>query len=225
MEVKKEVVQTADGSASIYLPEMDEQYHSRHGAIAESKHIFIEKGLLQTASRQKRIRLFEVGMGTGLNVLCSLLAARDHKLKVDYHTIEAFPISDNELQQLNYPEELGISADLFQQIHHAPTDRSIELQSGFSLTKYHRKLEEFELPASFDLIYFDAFAPEKQPEMWTEAIFEKMHKALCEGGVLTTYCVKGEVRRRLQQVGFKVEKLPGPAGGKREMCRGRRLEI
>lgn len=217
--VKRKFIQTADGSTSIYLEEMDEHYHSKHGAIVESNHIFIRNGLL-SQSNKREIAVFEVGMGTGLNVMTTLKAAAKHKLKVDYHAVEAFPIKEEELELINFSSLLEMDQELFLKIHTSPWEIENQLQSNFKLTKINLKLDELELgKEQFDVVYFDAFAPEKQEEMWTEDIFEKMFQALKPEGILVTYCVKGVIRRRLQSVGFRVEKLKGPEGGKREMCR------
>lgn len=217
--MKRQFIRTADGSSSIYLKDMDEHYHSKHGAITESEHIFVQNGLLSLPNRPL-IRVFEVGMGTGLNVLTTLKASTLNNLKVHYETIEAFPILEHELEQINYDSLLQMGNDLLIKIHSSVWGEDIEFNNGFYLKKYKQKLQEYIMEEeSFDVVYFDAFAPEKQPEMWTPDIFCKLYKGLKEGGALVTYCVKGEIRRRLQSVGFAVEKLKGPVGGKREMCR------
>lgn len=217
--MKRKFIETADGSTSIYLEEMDEHYHSKHGAIVESNHIFIRNGLL-AKSDESEIVVFEVGMGTGLNVLTTIKAAEEHKLKIDYHTVEAFPIQLEELSFINFSELLSIERGLFEKIHSTPWEKEEQLLSNFKLTKYLSKLDELEIDAQkFDVIYFDAFAPEKQEEMWTEDVFRKLFSSLKPEGILVTYCVKGVIRRRLKSVGFTVEKLKGPEGGKREMCR------
>jgi tRNA U34 5-methylaminomethyl-2-thiouridine-forming methyltransferase MnmC len=217
--VKRQFIKTADGSTSIYLEEMDEHYHSKHGAIVESNHIFIKNGLLPKSSSSK-IVVFEVGMGTGLNVMTTIKAAKEHQLTIDYHAVEAFPIKMEELSFINFPDLLSIEESLFQTIHSSPWETPVQLMANFNLSKYASKLNELKLKAAqFDVIYFDAFAPEKQEEMWTEEIFRKLFNALKPEGILVTYCVKGVIRRRLQSVGFRVEKLKGPEGGKREMCR------
>ncbi len=217
--VKRRFIQTADGSTSIYLEEINEHYHSKHGAIVESNHIFIKNGLLQK-SNLREISVFEVGMGTGLNVMTTIKAATMHNLEIDYHTVEAFPIIEEELEFINFSSLLEMEQDLFLRIHTVPWRHENELQPYFKFTKLNAKLSELEMrKESFDVVYFDAFAPEKQEEMWTEEIFQEMFKALKPGGILVTYCVKGAVKRRLQSVGFRVEKLKGPEGGKREMCR------
>ena len=210
--MKRKFIQTADGSTSIYLEEMDEHYHSKHGAIIESNHIFIRNGLL-AKSNQREIAVFEVGMGTGLNVMTTIKAAEEHGLKLDYHAVE-------ELEFINFARLLGMEQDLLMKIHAVPWGVENQIHSNFKLTKLDSKLGNLNVhKEQFDVVYFDAFAPEKQEEMWTEDIFRKMFEALKPQGVLVTYCVKGVIRRRLQSVGFRVEKLKGPEGGKREMCR------
>lgn len=221
--MEKELIITSDGSHSIYLPEMNEHYHSKHGAILESEHIFIQSGLLEVAKKKKVIEIFEVGMGTGLNVLTTLNAAALHHLKINYNAIEAFPPDWSLLAQLNYAEQLKLGADIFELIHTSEWEKEIKLSSQFSLLKHNEKMSAFNIqPNSYDLIYFDAFAPEKQNEMWTEEIFEALFHSLKTEGVLVTYCVKGEIKRRLKAIGFQIEKLAGPKGGKREMLRARK---
>lgn len=217
--MKKQLVQTADGSHSFFIPEMDEQYHSKYGSIAESQHIFIQNGLMHQAENKKKIRLFELGMGTGLNVYLTALAAVKHNLSIEMHSIEAFPITLDEAKSLNYPECLGESEAIFEQIHQLSWDELHFLNSNFSLKKVQDNMQDYSFNSTFDLIYFDAFAPEKQEEIWSEAIFKNLYEALAQQGTLVTYCVKGVIRRRLTAIGFEVEKLSGPLGGKREMLR------
>lgn len=222
--MKRQFVKTADGSSSIYLEEMDEHYHSKHGAIAESQHIFIKNGLLANKDL-KKVSVFEVGMGTGLNVLTTLQAQKNNNLHINYTAVEAFPIKQEELKFINFVQELSADNEEFNIIHTSEWNKPIQLNENFVLTKHLCKLQELSLKdESFDVIYFDAFAPEKQNEMWSEEIFQKLFESLKEGGVLVTYCVKGEIRRRLQKIGFCIEKLSGPVGGKREMCRATKPE-
>lgn len=222
--MKKQLIQTADGSHSYFIPEMDEQYHSKHGSIAESQHIFIQAGLMHQAKNKKNIRLFELGMGTGLNVYLTALAAMEHNLSIEMHSLEAYPITLDEVKPLNYPECLGQPEALFEQVHQLSWEELHALSPNFSLKKIHAKVQDFRFDSFYDLIYFDAFAPEKQEEMWDEAIFKKLYAALAPGGTLVTYCVKGIIRRRLMSIGFEVEKLQGPLGGKREMLRAAKME-
>lgn len=217
--MQKQLVKTADGSHSFYLPEMDEHYHSKHGSIAESQHIFIQSGLLYKAKETEQLKVFEVGMGTGLNVYLTALTAQKNNLEVEMHCIEAYPIKIEEAQKLNYAEILGESPSIFHQIHECSWGEFHKINNYFHLLKINDQLENFNLKESYDLIYFDAFAPEKQEELWSPEIFKKLYKALNANGILVTYCVKGIIRRRLQGIGFKIEKLKGPVGGKREMLR------
>ena len=219
--MKKELVTTSDGSHSVFLPEMDEHYHSTHGAIAESEHVYIKNGLLAAAKHKKQLQVFEVGLGTGLNVLTTYKAAIANKLEVVMHSIEAFPLEWEEVKALNFAQQLMLDKSIYKKIHKSDWNAEVELSPRLTLQKYHAKLQDYELVENkYDVIYFDAFAPEKQEEMWSEQIFEKLFKALKSNGVLVTYCVKGEVRRRLIDIGFSVEKLKGPEGGKREIMRG-----
>lgn len=218
--MEKKIVTTTDGSHSIFLPEMEEHYHSTHGAIAESEHIFIKSGLLKAAEKATKLKVFEVGLGTGLNVLSSLKASAANNLQVAMHSIEAFPLSWSEVSQLNYPHLLGIDPDFFKKIHQSDWNVFLQLSDQFSLYKEEGAIQNYQFKENtFEVIYFDAFAPEKQENMWTEEIFSKLYHSLKPTGILVSYCVKGEVRRRLQKIGFEVEKLPGPIGGKREILR------
>jgi len=209
---------TADGSDTLYSTEMDESYHSVNGAVQESLHVFIKAGL-QEVCKQK-IRILEIGFGTGLNALLTWREAQKSHLDIDYVTIEAYPVSENIIQNLNYNElETGLPADAFQQMHLTAWNTPEILQeSVFRLTKINADFTRFILTEKYDLIYFDAFAPEKQPEMWEEELFHKIFQTLNTNGILVTYCAKGEVRRRLQRSGFETERIPGPPG-KREMLR------
>lgn len=223
--MKKELVTTSDGSHSVFLPEMDEHYHSMHGAIAESEHVYIKNGLLAAAKQKKSIQVFEVGLGTGLNVLTTYKSALANQLKVIMDSIEAYPLDWEEVKSLNFRQQLDIEKSIYKQIHQSDWDAEVELSPQLTLHKYHDKLQHFDLAENcYDVIYFDAFAPEKQEEMWSEAIFKKLYTALKLGGILVTYCVKGEIRRRLHDIGLKVEKLKGPEGGKREIMRAVKSE-
>ncbi len=222
--MKRELRLTKDGSHSIYIPEMDEQYHSMHGSIVEAEKVYVEYGLaaesgIWNLESGKTILLLEMGFGTGLNALLTWKYAQDHGLKITYVTIEKYPITAEELTALNYATQLGLKQEMLQRLHEADWGKKVELDEHFSIYKMQEDLREVELAQQFDLVYFDAFAPEKQPHLWAEEVFEKLYAAMKEGGVLTTYCVKGEIRRRLQKVGFQIEKLPGPKGGKREVLR------
>jgi tRNA U34 5-methylaminomethyl-2-thiouridine-forming methyltransferase MnmC len=212
---KREVITTEDGSSTIFLPELNENYHSTHGAVRESMHVFIDAGLKQINS--DKIKIFEVGFGTGLN--CWLTFKNSEGRDILYHAIERFPIEDNLIQKLNYGQFTGVGGDLFfSQIHEFPWEKELMMSQRFMLKKIKGDLISFETPQTYNLIYFDAFAPEVQPELWSAEVFRKMYDMLEPGGILVTYCAKGEVRRTMQACGFAVERLPGPPG-KREMLR------
>lgn len=198
------------------MPEWNEQYHSKHGAIQEAYHVFIKNGL-ETHSA-KELSILEIGFGTGLNCFITLLEGAEKNLKIDYTGVEAYPIKEDEILQLNYVSELNTRnlAHKFEEMHLYPWDEKQNVNDNFSLTKRKQYISDIDDLNTFDLIYFDAFGVRVQPELWTEDIFKKMHNSLKEGGVLVTYAAAGSVRRALQAVGFKVSRLPGPPG-KREM--------
>lgn len=279
---------TEDGSHTLYVPELNEHYHSTHGAIQESMHIYIGEGLLYTLQRSDRnilpfrataepvqnelqfghdtqqqispqqplqqsakgINILEIGFGTGLNALLTLMETGKKGVDVFYQSIERYPVSGEAVQKLNYPsllnrfESIAEKANasnqhnyndaelknnslekLFFQLHTSSWDKAVVITPRFTLLKQQI---DFSQPADFvsnrcfDLIYFDAFAPEKQPEMWTEEIFDRLYSFCNRDAILTTYCAKGVVRRMLQRAGFRVERLPGPPG-KREILRATKL--
>lgn len=220
--MEKEIIQTADGSHSIYIKELDEHYHSIHGAIQESKHVFINAGLNFGINEQKKksVNIFEVGFGTGLNAFLTLLQAEQNNIPIQYTSIEFYPLNAEFYEKLNYTESLSEKGmqDLFLKLHQAEWEKEIEISHAFTLHKLHESIQEYSTPEKFDVIYFDAFGPRAQSEMWTKQIFEKMFSILATDGILVTYCAKGEVKRILKSVGFKVESLQGPPG-KREMIR------
>lgn len=210
--------QTADGSATLYSVEMQESYHSLNGAVQESRHVFIEAGLKHCAG--KNIQIFEIGFGTGLNALLTWGEAKRSNLNINYTAIEAFPLAIETISAIGYDTlESSLPKESFLLMHQASWGQPNILEDGcFSLTKIKGDFTSMTLQSKFDLLYFDAFAPEKQPEMWEETLFARLFENLNENGILVTYCAKGEVRRRLQRCGFMVERIPGPPG-KREMLR------
>ncbi len=216
--MKRKVIATADGSTTIHLEDWNEQYHSKHGAIQEAYHVFIKSGLQQLAAPEMTI--LEMGFGTGLNAIITYLEAKANNLRLHYVAMEAFPVGQEELAQLNFVSELGVPelGPVFQQMHQSPWGQPQHISDFFSLEKQQKDFNELKAAADFDLIYFDAFGPRVQPELWTEQIFEKTYRALKPNGILVTYSAKGSVRRAMQAVGFTVERLPGPPG-KREMLR------
>jgi tRNA U34 5-methylaminomethyl-2-thiouridine-forming methyltransferase MnmC len=211
-----ELKTSEDGSTTLYRPELEEHYHSIHGAIQESMHVFVNAGL--NHHPQKNINILEVGFGTGLNVLLSML--HGNKNNVIYHALEKYPLKPEIISKINYPQCLSQQqAELFfHKIHSAPWNCDSEIKPGFSLCKEETDLREYESKRHFDLIYFDAFAPDKQPELWTPEIFKKVADFMNQGAILTTYSTKGSVKRAIMQAGLKIEKIPGPPG-KREMLR------
>ena len=216
--MKRIVEVSEDGSTTLRVLDWDEPYHSRHGAIQESRHVFIEHGLKHFEGR--KIRILEMGFGTGLNALLTYIYAHQQQLEIDYLGVEAFPLNEGEWDQMNYLEQLGADdlEPIWQQMHRAKANEWINLSADFMFHRAEMEVQDFRSDPLFDLIYFDAFGPRVQPELWTGPVFETMFHALVPGGRLVTYCSKGDVRRCMQHVGFKVDKLAGPPG-KREMLR------
>ncbi|MEW4922795.1 tRNA (5-methylaminomethyl-2-thiouridine)(34)-methyltransferase MnmD [Algibacter sp. 2305UL17-15] len=224
--MKREIITTADGSTTIHLPEWDEQYHSKHGAIQEAYHVFIKHGLHHFVSSElvseshQAISILEIGFGTGLNSFIALLEAEKSNLNIDYTGVEGYPVPSDEVLLLNYPSELNVKEKqlLFEELHKLSWEEKHEITSLFSLRKQQKMFNEIKDKNKYNLIYFDAFGARVQPELWTEPIFKAMYNALKEKGILVTYSAKGSVRRAMQSVGFTVERLEGPPG-KREMLR------
>jgi tRNA U34 5-methylaminomethyl-2-thiouridine-forming methyltransferase MnmC len=220
----KTLILTEDGSHTLFHPELNEHYHSTHGAIQESTHIFIEQGFNTHDHVGNTVNVLEVGFGTGLNTLLTVIEARERKLKVNYVSLEPFPLTDDELKGLNYPGLVGSCNErvLFWELHHTPWGQPYYLNDDFILLRIQAKLQDVSLQAArFDVVYFDAFSPEVQPELWTADIFSQVFAAMAPGGLLTTYSAKGEVKRNLAAAGFEVEGIPGPPG-KREITRARK---
>jgi len=220
---KKELKITEDGSHTLFIPSLDETYHSSHGAIQESMHVFIAAGLKYI--KNKEIKVLEVGFGTGLNAFLTLLEANKSETSINYTSLEAFPLEMSLVKQLNYTSELKLDGNvvaLYNRLHEVEWESVQHITNEFKLKKLKIKLERFEASEKFDVIYFDAFAPQVQPEMWTVNVFEKMYNCLNNNGVLVTYCAKGIVKRALKEVGFKIESIPGPPG-KREMTRAHKI--
>jgi tRNA U34 5-methylaminomethyl-2-thiouridine-forming methyltransferase MnmC len=219
MTVTPEILPTDDGSHTLRHPAGGETYHSARGAIGEAEHVFVRAGF--DALDAPHVRVFEMGFGSGLNALLTLRRARQVGKTVDYHTVERFPVAPQVAARLNF------SDDRLEAMHAAPWDEPVCIDRHFRLIKYNRSLPEIPFDTLFagtlfELIYFDAFSPDSQPELWTAEIFQRLYARTAPGGILTTYSAKGEVRRALQAAGFAVEKLPG-ALGKRHMLRGRKL--
>ena len=232
--MKRVIEKTDDGSATLFVPELNEHYHSTKGARTESQHIFINMGLKASAAPSPHI--LEIGFGTGLNAWLTLEEAERSGRNVHYTGLELYPLEWQMVEQLGYIEQPA-AIDLFRAIHTSPWEEEISFTPHFTLCKVqadvnewitqrsHSPLSILHYPLSFDVIYFDAFAPEKQPEMWSQELFNRLYVLLNEGGILTTYCAKGGIRRMLQAAGFTVERLPGPPGGKREILRARKQEL
>ncbi|MEC3907562.1 tRNA (5-methylaminomethyl-2-thiouridine)(34)-methyltransferase MnmD [Tamlana sp. 2201CG12-4] len=230
--MKREIIITSDGSSTIHLPDWNEQYHSKHGAIQEAYHVFIKHGLyhfLETvlisepSEEHPKATILEIGFGTGLNAFITLLESEKINKKIDYTGVEGYPVLMDEVKQLNYSSELQTDKSelFFHKIHSIPWEEKNEITGQFTLTKQKKFFSEIDDESKYHIIYFDAFGARVQPELWTEAVFEKMYNALKPGGILVTYSAKGSVRRAMLSVGFAVEKLPGPPG-KREMLRAQK---
>lgn len=224
-EVK--VIKTEDGSNSLFLPELNETYHSFHGALGESQHVFIKMGLdhwLAQHSGAKEASILEVGFGTGLNALLALEAAEKRNVKINFTTLEPYPLDKSITEQLNYGRLVadGAYEQEFHALHAAPWGEEAAISSLFTLLKHQNKLEDFNAPAGvFDLVFFDAFAPSKQAELWEKELLGKVAGLMSPGGVFTTYCAKGQLKRDLKALGLLLETLPG-APGKKEMVRASR---
>ena len=220
--MERKIIKTDDGSVTIHLPEWNEQYHSKHGAVQEARHVFLKMGLhhLLEFNASKNHSILEIGFGTGLNAFLTLLEAEKLQVNIKYTGVEAYPVPPEEVEMLNYPEaaQAKENSDLFLKLHTSDWGHEIKISPNFILNKIQKKFAEIEDENLYDLIYFDAFGARVQPELWTEEIFRKMFKALKPKGILVTYAAKGSVRRAMIASGFEVQKLPGPPG-KREMLR------
>jgi len=217
-----QLVVTGDGSHTLFLPRLHEHYHSVNGAITESVHVYIRNGLDLLVNKDN-ISVFEMGFGTGLNALLTAMAAIERGLNITYHTLEKFPVDPEMAGRLNYADILSRHDRqpyiLFSSIHQAPWNTMTLIHPWFYLHKIEGDLQDFAPDFSYDLIYFDAFSPGKQPDLWTGEIIHRLLMNLKPGGIFTTYCVKGEIRHLLKVNGLTVMKLPGPPG-KREILRG-----
>ncbi|MEX0313480.1 MAG: tRNA (5-methylaminomethyl-2-thiouridine)(34)-methyltransferase MnmD [Allomuricauda sp.] len=216
--MKRRIITTGDGSKTIQIEDWDEQYHSKHGAIQEAYHVFIKYGL--RLFKDDKINILEIGFGTGLNALITLLESKKQGLQINYVGVEAYPVSMKEVNELDYCHQLAVEhcKDTLSAMHESPWEKKVEIASDFMLEKQQKDFRSINEDNLFNLVYFDAFGARVQPELWTEEIFAIMRRALKPSGVLVTYAAKGSVRRAMQEVGFTVERLPGPPG-KREMLR------
>jgi tRNA U34 5-methylaminomethyl-2-thiouridine-forming methyltransferase MnmC len=221
--LEREIIQTLDGSTTIHLKEWDECYHSKHGAIQEAQHVFIQNGL--SLFPNQTVAILEIGFGTGLNAFITFLESQKLNQSINYVGVEAYPVNASEVLAMNYVDELnaGLQKVIFEQMHESNWDEKVILNPEFELTKRKQFFDEIDDFEQFDLIYFDAFGYRVQPDLWSTAIFKKMYDALKPGGKLVTYAARGVVKRSMIEVGFTVEKLPGPPG-KREMFRASKGE-
>jgi len=228
--LNRQIITTADGSKTIQLVDLNEQYHSIHGALQESQHVYIKQGLQYFYKNKQEknipISILEIGFGSGLNVMTTLVESKNAKLQINYVGVEAYPISKEEILELNYGMQFDFenAKQLFQDIHSCKWGKAHKVTPNFILEKQQKDFSEIITKNTFNIIYFDAFGPRVQPELWTEAIFEKMFDALKEEGILVTYSAKGSVRRAMQSAGFIVERIPGPPG-KREMLRATKHSV
>lgn len=215
--ILNKLITTSDGSHTIYVPELDEHYHSVHGAIQESSIIFIKNGF--DACNADPLNILEIGFGTGLNTLLTAIRCKAGKREVNYTSIEKYPVEREIINCLNHPDFFDMQdREIFNTIHSAPWNIEIKICNHFKLTKVEADFTAITLSGPYDLIYFDAFGPDKQPEMWTPELFSKIAAATARNGILVTYSAKGEVKRNLNTCGFEVTLLPGPPG-KRQMIR------
>ncbi|OCB75502.1 tRNA (5-methylaminomethyl-2-thiouridine)(34)-methyltransferase MnmD [Flavobacterium crassostreae] len=220
--MKREIIQTLDGSTTIHLPEWEECYHSKHGAIQEAQHVFIKNGL--SLFKNKEVAILEIGFGTGLNAFITFLESQNYNQSIQYTGVEAYPISATELSGMNYADALdaGASKPVYLEMHGCSWETPNAIGNHFNLTKRKQFFADITDLDCYDLIYFDAFGYRVQPELWSTAIFKKMYEALKDNGVLVTYAARGVVKRSMIEVGFVVEKLAGPPG-KREMFRATKV--
>ena len=212
--MKKELIITKDGSHSLFVPDLNETYHSVHGSISEAIHVFINSGLL--SHPKKKINILEIGFGTGLNTLLTLENIKNRK--IHYTSLEPYPISSEIYNKLNFHTVTNSNSETFLKLHTSDWEEKVFISENFTLYKTQKKIQNFISEKKFDIIYFDAFSPEKQTEMWTTEVFEKCFDLLNKDGFLVTYCAKGIFRRTLKSVGFEVISLDGPPG-KRQMTR------
>ena len=218
----RRIITTNDGSHTLLVPELNEQYHSIHGAIKEAEHVFLKMGLDEfVRSNRVSVNVFEVGFGTGLNALLSAQWATSKQKKLAYTSIEKFPVSKKEFQQLNYGNIVH-GSEIYTKITDAKWNDFTTISNAFKLRKLKLDLRKDTLPNGFDVVFFDAFAPNKQPELWDTLVFEKIYKIMRKNGLMVTYCCQGQAKRNMISAGFEVEKVPGPPG-KREMLRARKL--
>lgn len=216
-KLERKVILTEDGSHTLYVPSLDENYHSIHGAKQESNHVFIKSGL-HFCSNKNEINIFEVGFGTGLNALLSYVECKKLKVKINYTTVEKYPITQDELALINYKDLMPEYSEIFLKLHEAEWGKVERVSEFFELHKIEADLVDVSHENKYDVVYFDAFAPDLQPDLWSEKVFQDIYNSMSMEGILVTYSAKGFVKRNLKSAGFTVTKIPGPPG-KREMIR------
>lgn len=210
-----------DGSHTIFNQNIGESYHSIHGAYTESMHVFINNGMLY--KKKSSLKILEIGFGTGLNAILALTEGVKRDIDILYDAIELYPLPEYIFNSLNYSEILTLNNnDVFLQLHNCPWNKQVQINMHFELRKIHADFINVELNSTYDIVFFDAFSPEKQPELWSAYVFEKIYKSMSKGGILTTYCSKGIVKQNLRNSGFVLERLPGPPG-KRHMLRATKV--
>jgi tRNA U34 5-methylaminomethyl-2-thiouridine-forming methyltransferase MnmC len=219
--MQRKIIKTEDNSKTLLIPEMNETYHSTHGALTEALHIYIKHGVASISSFQKEINIFEMGFGTGLNAILTLDHIKSTNSNINYHTIEKYPVSKEELEALNYISKNNLT-DLkpaFEALHTSEFNTQSNITPSFSFMKYNLDIKDFSITHDFfHIIYFDAFAPSHQPDLWTQPLLKKMYDALKPNGFLITYCAQGEFKRTLKSIGFEIIALDGPPG-KREITK------
>jgi tRNA U34 5-methylaminomethyl-2-thiouridine-forming methyltransferase MnmC len=215
-----EIILTKDGSHSIYNSELNETYHSVGGALQESQFIYIDAGLKTVLTSKRKISVFEVGFGTGLNAVLTLKEAINKQIEIDYTTLEPFPLPEEIVKGLNYPSMFQdvFLKEKFYDLHSSQWNTRNQIVPYFNFMKVQQTIEEYTSQSKFDIVYFDAFAPSKQAEIWDLNNLKKVKELLKEGGILITYCSSGKFKRDLKEAGFVIESLPGPLG-KREITR------
>ena len=225
--MNRKIVITDDGSSSIFSEEVNQHYHSHFGALQESMHIFIESGLCSSLFfGLEKISILEIGFGTGLNALLTYFKAKELQKKIEYETLELYPLTPQEVAQLNYPTLLPYPdvKEIFTKLHNATWNEKQTISKNFILHKLQTSAQNASFPCNrFDLVYFDAFSPEVQPELWSTEVFEPIYHSMKNNSILLTYCTKGSVKQTLRAIGFQIEKLPGPAG-KREILRAKKVK-
>ncbi|MCH2234083.1 MAG: tRNA (5-methylaminomethyl-2-thiouridine)(34)-methyltransferase MnmD [Crocinitomicaceae bacterium] len=213
--MEKKIIVTGDGSKTIYLPDLDETYHSRHGAVQESQHVFIDSGL-ELYKNKNSVKIFELGFGTGLNCLLTHTWSAKRDIKIEYTSIEKYPVKEEDLKTLYAEYDQN---DILNILHKSNWEEEVELNNNFTLLKLEGDISELKCEAEqFDLVYYDAFGPNTQPELWTIKTLEVIHEIMKPKGVLVTYCAQGQFKRNLKELNFELESIPGPPG-KREMTR------